>query len=293
MRVNAIISGLVIVIVTIVAIFATLGNLFRGDDGETPDLPETVMSVPDSTSRPRPADASAKPLPPLVVPLIPAAVHDLDGAAGEIEFCLPIVLPHTPCMPRAAILGLDTRPVDRLTADGAPRFAEVMLVHPTDFKEPERVVRTCEVYASLTAEDWAPMTTAGMAAAARFERFCGLRALASVAEVPRTSRFGDGPMTEEEIKAVPAADWPRLGEAAVTEPIFSRAEKEPRSWSGDTETLLMTVRDIAHADFDGDGEGERLLNIAGRARGGSAGFSGYYILEHDQHGIGLRRVDWK
>ena len=293
MRVNAIISGLVIVIITIIAIFATLGDLFRGDEGKTPDLPETVMAVPDGAERPHPDKTRAEPRPPLVVPMIPSAQHDLEGAEGKIEFCLPVVLPHTPCLPRAAILGLDTRPVDRLTADGAPRFAEVMLIHPTDFKEPERVVRTCEVYARLTAEDWAPMTTAGMAAAARFERFCGLRALASVARVPRTSRFGNGLMTEEEIEAVPEGDWPRLGEAKMAKPIFAKASQDPRSWSGDTETLIMTVSDVAHADFDGDGEGERLLNVAGRARGGSAGFSGYYILEHDQHGIGLRRVDWQ
>lgn len=302
MRVQGLVIGGVVAAISVLAAIATFHEPAPSGEGASRPV-ETAERRPLRTESPptRRFHPSVGERDPLAVPLAPTKagnVPSTDASSEEardaIEFCLPMVLPRSPCLTRGAILALDDRPVDRLTADGVPRYAEVTLVHPTDYMEPERVVEGCKAFGRLKVEDWGPLTTAGRAQEARFERYCGLMALAEVAEVPRSSRFDGNGLSRAELEAVPVGQWPRLGEAAPKAPIFSQDdEANPRRWVGDTETLHLMVFDVAHADFDGDGLGERLLNIAGRARGGSAGFAGYYLLEQDDHGIGLRRVKWE
>ena len=292
MKVNTLTSGTTVAVVAALAVVASLTNQgLKSPADETP--PQTLKGEIIEEGAPVLTEARTALRPDFSVSLLSESSGAIHEEGGDIEFCVPLVFPEATCLTRDRILKLDGRPIDRLTPDGAPRFDKLLMVHPTDFREPEREVRTCEVFARLKSEEWGAMTTAGMATEARFERYCGLMALARVAQPARTSRLSDKGMTEAEIESVPGEAWPHFGERFSDSPIFSRDEKDERRWNGNTETLLMTVQDIAVADFDDDGFAERLLVVAGRARGGSAGFSSFMLFEHDDQGVGLRQVVWE
>lgn len=289
MKVNTLVSGTAVTAVTILAAIATIKGVTPPSAPEADRLAKDVIeeAAPPVMTPEMPAER-----PDFLVPLVSLSGSPLHEEGSTIEFCLPLVFPKSKCLTRDRILGLEDRPIDRLTAEGSPRFETLLMVHPTDFREPEREVRTCKVFARLKAQEWGPMTTAGMAAEARFERYCGLIALARHAQPARTSRFAEEGLTEAEIETVPGEAWPQLGEKFEFEPIFTRDGEDRRRWSGNSETLMLVVQDVAIADFDDDGVAERLLAVAGRARGGSAGFSSFMLLEHDEAGMGLRKIVW-
>ncbi|MEM9421240.1 MAG: hypothetical protein AAF986_01830 [Pseudomonadota bacterium] len=224
------------------------------------------------------------------VPQTEAAMAEGDGA---IVFCLPQLGPLSErCMTRQQILSRDDRPVDRATATTPRRMARVKMVHPTDFAEPERQVATCTAFASLKSDGWAPLTSADRADETRFLRYCGLMSVAKLATVARTSIFAPEGITAEELASVPDTDWPVFGEAKGEAPAIALDENTPRAWLADTPTLIIRLWDVAHADFDDDGEGERLVFLAARVRGGSAGFAGFSVLDADGKKIRLRPIKW-
>ncbi|MEM6650421.1 MAG: hypothetical protein AAF603_09250, partial [Pseudomonadota bacterium] len=196
------------------------------------------------------------------------------------------------CATQRELRAMKDQPVDRLTADGVTRPAKVILAHPTNFSLPEREVDTCSSYADLKAENWQPMTTVGMVDESRFIRYCGLLSIAPLADIPRTSQFQGSRLTETEIKTIPADQWPSLGETASEPPIITKDETTPRRWHLDTPTQIMILQDIAQADFDQDGEAEQLIYLAVRARGGSAGFVTYGLLEAEIDSVRLRMISF-
>jgi hypothetical protein len=231
----------------------------------------------------------------LAAPAADQAAAATAGAvdAGEVRFCFPDVFTDGPCMPRTRLMRADDTPLARKAADGAARPAEVVLVHPEDLEKPEQAVRTCRVYAALKTEGWGPLSSADMANDAEFLRYCGLVALARIAEPARTSVFKGDALTLSELGAVPADDWPALGETKAAAPVLSADPSEARRFFGDTETLIMRITDVATADFDGDGVAERLVHIAARARGGSAGFATFALLVTDGKAVRMRPVRWQ
>ncbi|MEM9234062.1 MAG: hypothetical protein AAGA69_07460 [Pseudomonadota bacterium] len=289
---NTLISGTTVVAVTVLASI----SLIMGKDQEIPPTESIDSFVSDLPGGGAPVELpgdGAVRRSDLVVDLVTGTKAGVPEDGGDIRFCIPLVFPDATCLPRDRIIALEDKPIDRLTVKGPPKYTSLMMVHPSDFTEPEREVRTCEVFGRLRADEWGPMTTRGQAAAATFERYCGLIALARVARTPRTSRFSEAGMTEAEIEAIPGEAWPVLGERLGLTPIFTRDAKEKRRWEGNTETLILSVYDVATADFDDDGFAERLLAVAGRARGGSAGFAQFMLVEHDDKGVGLRAVVWE
>lgn len=292
MRVNTLISGAAIAVVTILAVIATVQDQVR----PATDKP-IIEEAPEMEQGRGPLAASSNdPLlarEPLSLSLLPDP--DLVSAeeADDIRFCFTAILPHKRCATRADILAMDERPIDRLTADGSPRLVSVMLSHPTDYLQPDQDVRTCIVYAGLRAEGWQPLTQVAILAASHFERYCGLKGLASVAQIPRTTRFDQIGLKKAVLDSVPASHWPGFEDLPDSAPIISADESDTGSWMGNSETMIYRISDVAHADFDDDGEGERLLHIGLRARGGSFGYAQYFLLEHDSAGIGLRPVVWE
>ncbi len=222
------------------------------------------------------------------------------GAAIEegieaIRFCMPRLGPLSErCMTRAEVLSRADQPSDGVGPGGPKRLARVKMVHPTDFAEPERQVATCTVFANLKSKGWSPLTSADRVDETRFLRYCGLMSVARLAKVARTSIFTPEGLTADELAKVPGGDWPifgeRLGEDA---PIVAADPDYPAVWKVDTPTLVMRLWDVAHADFDEDGEGERLVFIAARARGGSAGFAGFNLLDAEGDIIRLRPIKWQ
>ena len=171
-----------------------------------------------------------------------------------------------------------------------------MMVHPNEYSVPEREVTDCSQFGELSMEGWGGMTSADMADEAYFERYCGLQSIAKIAHAARTSAFDPAGLTESEIGEVPAQDWPTLApkEPERQAPNIHQAKDDARTWIAETTTLTMRVHDVALADFDDDGVGERLLFIAARARGGTAGFATYALLDHDEDdAIRLRMIRFK
>ncbi|WOI54107.1 hypothetical protein [Parvularcula sp. LCG005] len=206
------------------------------------------------------------------------AIRDFDT-----EFCLPDLGPGASgCMSRAQLLKMDDHPVDRVTPSGEPRRRKLTMVHPSDFAVPEREVLTCTDFGELKSEGWGGMTTADQADESYFVRYCGLRSIARLASPARTSKFDPAGLSKRELDTIPAKDWPTLAEEGGTpdEPVLRQSPDEPRAWLADSSTLTMRIHDVALADFDEDGEAERLIFLAGRARGGTSGFASYALLEH-------------
>ncbi|ADM08292.1 hypothetical protein PB2503_01057 [Parvularcula bermudensis HTCC2503] len=218
------------------------------------------------------------------------------GAVGETEvevtLCLPDTLPGGACASRSSLLSSPPEPTDMLTADGQRRPVTASLVHPTDYEAPVRMVRTCEQFAELWAEGWGGLTTADRADEARFLRYCGLRRLAALAQPAERSRF-DGTPLGALLEDVPEADWPTLPDERAMRPAITALEGTPPRWSAQSAALDMRITDIGHADFDDDGDGEHLLFLAGRMRGGTLGFSTFALLENTADGGRLRRIDFR
>lgn len=231
----------------------------------------------------------------LSAPAAPAAASAGATAqrSADVEFCFPDAFAEGLCVGQSELLARDDEPVTRKAADGAMRPAEVVLAHPDDFDKPEQAVRTCRVYASLKTEGWGPLTTADTANDAEFLRYCGLVALARQATPARTSRFAGAALTKAELAAIPATDWPQFGEGTGDAPVIRDDPAGPRQFTGDTETLMLRIIDVAIADFDGDGVAERLVYIAGRARGGTAGFATFAVLGTDGKAVRMRPVRWR
>lgn len=128
----------------------------------------------------------------------------------------------------------------------------------------------------------------------RFETHCGIMAIARYAQPALTSQFDEVQLNRSELIAVSTDDWPDMSEMRKkTRPSFERSSENPQQWSGETASLRLRILDVALADFDDDGAAERLLLVSGRARGGSARFMQFMLMEKDQNGTGLRPVIWK
>ena len=218
----------------------------------------------------------------------------MDLPGGDIRFCFPEILQGPAgCMAKRDLLGAADRVVDRITKEGLVRHATVKMVHPTDFTAPEKQVDSCPAYAALRGAGWTPLSSADRVDESRFIRFCGLLSMVRLASPARTTRFLPDGLSEREIAQVPAADWPTFGEPLDAGPVITADGEDPRRWQAESPTLRLVLQDVAHADFDGDGVGERLVFIAVRARGGSAGFAGYSLLEHEGDVIRLQPIRWR
>lgn len=250
--------------------------------------PQSAFSPPGTTisvERPEPLKVSLT---------AKAAVPSAGVVAGgaDIEFCFPGVLPGPACHDREAILALEDRPFDRAGSDGGPRFVNVEMAHPTDMDVADRSVSRCGEFAALRGEGWGAITNAGLAKEARFVRYCGLITMARLVEPARTTQF-DGPMSIDDLEAVPVDGWPSFGEQRPERPVLAADTEVPGRFEGQTSSLLFQIQGVAHGDFDKDGQGEQLLHIGVRVRGGSAGFGSFAILEKDAAGTRLRPVDWE
>lgn len=241
----------------------------------------------------RVADRSLPSRPPMEVELIASDGRALHPEGHDIRFCLPAIFPDRPCHSRKEILSMDIRPVERLV-DGRPQYARALMVHPTDYQLPEKEVGACPQFARLKSEKWGALTEAGQTAVMRFETHCGIMAIARYAQPALTSQFDEVQLNRSELIAVSTDDWPDMSEMRKkTRPSFERSSENPQQWSGETASLRLRILDVALADFDDDGAAERLLLVSGRARGGSARFMQFMLMEKDQNGTGLRPVIWK
>lgn len=207
----------------------------------------------------------------------PPAPGPVQLQPGEtITFCFPGVIPVPgDCADRETVLALATETIGVRGEDGRTEALSVELADPAGLAE-SRTATTCEQYASLKANDWGPLTTVAMRRDREMNRFCGLIAMARRAA---PGRGGLEALSEDLLEAMPDDEWPSMGEADVTNPIVLDTPGDPRVWFVQADRVEFTVRDVASADFDGDGANEVLVFTALQAADGTAVGGGYALAE--------------
>jgi hypothetical protein len=260
----------------------------------------TPVPAPETGSiADRPAETPAAVQSVAALDALPVAMSGMpdrgtaDGADASIQFCLEDTFALGKCVSKGQLLRQEDRPTDRRMPDGQPRFVQLAMVHPDDFSVPEERVSTCAQYAELRAQGWGAMTTADMHDEQHYLRYCGLVSVARTATKARSSGFREAGLTKELLEAIPAADWPVFGEGSIEQPVITAGQADGRVFDADTGRLVMRVSDVSEADFDGDGEAERLVYLAARARGGTAGFAQFALVEMTGQGPRLRPIDWR
>lgn len=213
----------------------------------------------------------------------------------ELVFCLPDVLQgDNGCLTKKALLSMPPAPVNySAKARGQSGAMSVTMVHPTDFAEPEREVDDCESYSQLKRRNWGPMTTADGARESMFLRFCGLRSIALTARQAPSTPFSAAGLTRAELAAIKPVAWPSLGEPDDEAINFRRDDDDRRRWLGDRTREIGSLYDVALVDLDKDGEAERLLYVATRARGGTAGYAGFFVMDMTNRGPRVIPVVWR
>lgn len=214
----------------------------------------------------------------------PASLSSEEG----ITFCMPRVLPGDGCLDRDAILSLDDVP----PGEGRPGSG-LSMVHPTDLAEPAEAISSCSRFRTLKAEGWGGLTSVDMAAEARFEKFCGLKVLARRARPAQHSAFGRR-LSPDDLDAVPAEDWPSIGELAAAAPRDWARSPEQQVFRGTSRSQEIVVTDVAIADFDGDSAAEALVHLVVGPSGGTARYTTFSLIEAAGKGRSrrLRPVRW-
>ena len=208
---------------------------------------------------------------------VPAATSE------PITFCFPGVIP-TPdgCASRETVLAFAGEPIGIEGPGGAVEALTVTLADPDDLSAPEREVGTCDDYLALKAAGWGALTQAGMNRDLRMNRFCGLIAMADKAARPR--RGGLARLSYTVLEQMQLSERLSLGEARLDNADIAMDADDDRLWRLESEALTATLRDVASADFDGDGRAEVLVHAALAARGGTARGGGYMLADGEAGG---------
>ncbi len=203
------------------------------------------------------------------------------SAADDVKFCFPrIVRTEDGCTSREALLSGEARPFDRSVATGEWRAVSLNMADPEDFAAPPEAIETCDGFIAARRKGMGAMSSADMVRESRFLEFCGLMSLARLAAPARFSRFSDDMLSQQDFSRIPETQWPALNDSFEEAPALKRSTEDPRLWQLEAPEVTARLHDIAHADFDDDGEGEILLYVTARARGGSAGFATYAIADY-------------
>lgn len=172
-----------------------------------------------------------------------------------------------PCVSRADLALWDGRPV--LSPDG--EATALSLAHPEDALAPVAIVRTCGEFRRLTAEGWYALSSRDMRRQAVFERACGTIAMLRESAPPRSTQFADTGCTQDDMLAVARSTPLLFSETRAAAPADVAVEKAAAGdWRLRGAGEEARILEIAHADFDGDGEGEILAFASLAAPGGTA-----------------------
>ena len=165
---------------------------------------------------------------------------------------------------------------DVLNYQGDP--VAVRLTHPSDSRVPENDCRTCRDYLDLSWENWFPMTGRAQRRNAFFARACGTLEALSKAGIAQQSYFDAGALQAEDIQTMLGTDAFKFGEAPVSideEPVLTRLAND--DWQYQSGELVLTLRELATANFDQDDSAEILVFVQigpvdGTARINEVGF---------------------
>ncbi|MEM8987385.1 MAG: hypothetical protein AAGC95_11755 [Pseudomonadota bacterium] len=215
-----------------------------------------------------------------------AALMLFSGCAESVEVCMtspvPMVEGAEGCLSKDELGALKTRQV--MDANGP---AQLALAHPTDFAQ-TKTVETCVDYEALAKEGWSALTSADMRREAAFARACSALSAMAEAEKPRKTHFKGGTCARSDVVAIPVADLPAFGEGdGASGPVTILADGAG-AWAVETATSRISIQELAHADFDGDGVGDILCFVYVRAKGGSAAHGFAALLSKSAEGGAVR-----
>ncbi|MEL6359585.1 MAG: hypothetical protein AAFR21_00765 [Pseudomonadota bacterium] len=157
----------------------------------------------------------------------------------------------------------------------------VSLSHPTDIMAPVANVRTCAKYNEYKDKDWYALSTREAIRQEFFERSCGALQLLREARAPEWTYFDAGEMSSKDIEEL--AKGPPFAIVESDAP-FAEAEvslTETGMWRLSAVSQDAIIQEIAHADFDGDGDGEILGFVVIQVQGGTARASHVGVFEKE------------
>lgn len=160
--------------------------------------------------------------------------------------------------------------------DGAP--AELSL---SDDAGGGAAVRTCAEFDAMTADGNYAQTGADMRREEYFRRACGALAMLVKARPAQSSHFAGGAADIGDVRSMAASADFGFGETAPPEEIAKAGEGV---WRLSSPSAEMTLFEIAHADFTGDGLGEILAYVSLGAEGGTARAGAIGLMEKPSAG---------
>jgi hypothetical protein len=204
---------------------------------------EAVSAAPAAASAPAPAAvAAAAPAATLCVRGVAFVESQKDGCFSSADF---------EAMRDRAVVG----------ADGAPITME--LSSPSDAAAPPALVSTCVEYDMRSRAGWYPLSNAEMRREEYFRRACPALKLMAGARPAKAGHFAGEALSDADAAAL-CAD-PNFGFAAN-----AKAEAEgPGQWRLSDGVREAHMREIAYADFDGDGFGDIMVFISMRTEAGA------------------------
>jgi hypothetical protein len=110
-------------------------------------------------------------------------------------------------------------------------------------------------------------------------RACGLGLILESAAVPAAMPPA---LRTKDWRDLPSAALPSAGEAGFgPDTVIVQEQQDPAIWSAEDARLLARFTLIGAADFNGDGQGEHLVEWGLRIKGGTLTASGFALVRND------------
>lgn len=209
-------------------------------------------------------------------------------AADNYEICLKRPLPlfegvESQCYDRRAFRNLYNARV----VDASAEAVGVSMSHPNDYSAPDAVASTCGEYREMQFDGWYAASAREMRREAFMMRACAVLAVLADAAPATSAYFSDGSPTADELAAFIEAGGAAMGEAPEASAIIRVVSEEQYFWRVETETVDITIEELANADFDADGIEEILVFVTTAAQDGTMSVPTSALLNKDGRGAAL------
>lgn len=158
--------------------------------------------------------------------------------------------------------------------------AAIELTHPGDDSIESVECRTCREYAERRRDGWYAKTSRDMRREAAFTYACETLSLLEQAAPARDSYFENGSPSIDDMQALAPILMLRLTDSTASETLEIDVERiSDADWRLSTTDHDGSVKEVANADFTGDGAEDVLIFLYGAPVDGTAVLSSVAILE--------------